>query len=210
MHARSAPTPAPGGATFDSARYSALLSDVTVTGISRSRRFHHASSRRETARIFPVSLLRAALSCGVPRGSLTADGSAMQVKLHRSDALSWALISRAPDARLRRYVIDYQGYREHAQAPMRRLQAPFAGLPMIVSFGPSLAVINGDRPAERGIHRSFLAGLHDVHVLTQYQGEQMGLQVNFTLLGAYRFLGITMSDIANRRIGLGDLLGDGE
>jgi len=134
----------------------------------------------------------------------------MQVKLHRSDALSWALISRAPDARLRRYVIDYQGYREHAQAPMRRLQAPFAGMPMIVSFGPSLEVINGERPAERAVHRSFLAGLHDVHVLTEYQGEQMGLQVNFTLLGAYRFLGITMSDIANRCLGLGDLLGDGE
>jgi AraC-like DNA-binding protein len=55
-----------------------------------------------------------------------------------------------------------------------------------------------------------VAGLHDVHVLTEYQGEQSGLQVNFTLLGAYRFLNITMSDIANRCIGLGDLLGDGE
>jgi AraC-like DNA-binding protein len=144
------------------------------------------------------------------RSSITADGQGMQVKHHRSDALSWTLISRAPDARLRRYVIDYHGNREHAQAPMRRLQAPFAGLPMIVTFGPSIEVINGDRPPERAVLRSFLAGLHDVHVLTEYQGEQMGLQVNFTLLGAYRFLNITMSDIANRCVGLGDLLGDGE
>jgi AraC-like DNA-binding protein len=141
---------------------------------------------------------------------MTADGSGVQVNVHRSDTLSWAMISRTPDARLGPYVIDYLGYRERSQAPMRRLQAPFAGVPMIVSLGPSIDIINGDRPAERGIHRSFLAGLHDVHVFTEFQGEQLGFQVNFTLLGAYRFLNITMSDVANRCVALGDLVGDGE
>ena len=34
--------------------------------------------------------------------------------------------------------------------------------------------------------------------------------MNFALLGAYRFLNITMSDIANRCLDLGDLLGDTE
>lgn len=38
----------------------------------------------------------------------------------------------------------------------------------------------------------------------------MGLQVNFTLLGAYRLLIITMSNIANRCLDLGDLLGDAD
>jgi AraC-like DNA-binding protein len=141
---------------------------------------------------------------------MAADGSGVQVNVHRSDAVTWALISRTPDTQLKPYVIDYRGYRERSRAPMRRLQAPFAGIPMIITFGPSIGVINGDRPAERGIYRSFLAGLHDVHVVTEYQGEQMGFQVNFTLLGAYRFLNITMSDIANRCLGLGDLVGDGE
>src|SRR5262245_55409138 len=37
MHPRSSPTPALGRATFDSARYSALLPDATVTGISPLR-----------------------------------------------------------------------------------------------------------------------------------------------------------------------------
>ena len=133
-----------------------------------------------------------------------------QMSLHRSDALDWALVSRAPDARLRPYVTEYMGYRERSRAPMRRLQAPFAGIPMIVTFGPSISIVNGDRPAERGIHRSFLAGLHDVHVFTEYQREQAGFQVTFTLLGAYRFLNIAMSDIANRCLELGELLGDGE
>jgi hypothetical protein len=61
-----------------------------------------------------------------------------------------------------------------------------------------------------GVFRSFLAGVHDVHVFTEYEDEQVGFQVNFTLLGAYRFLNITMSDIANRCLDLGDLLGDAE
>ncbi len=141
---------------------------------------------------------------------MPADGSGIAVNAHKSDAYSWAMVSRAPDPRLKPYVIDYLGYREHAAAPTRRLQPPFAGIPMIVTFGPSIDIINGDRPAERGLYRSFLAGLHDVHVFTEYDGEQRGFQVNFTLLGAYRFLNVTMSDIANRCVDLGDLLGEGE
>lgn len=141
---------------------------------------------------------------------MPAAASGVQVNIHRSDEHSWALVTRAPDSRLTRYVIDYCGYRERALTPMRRLQPPFAGVPMIVTFGPSIDIINGDLPTERGVFRSFLAGLHDVHVVTEYQGEQIGFQVNFTLLGAFRFLNITMSDIANRCVDLGDLLGDAE
>jgi AraC-like DNA-binding protein len=141
---------------------------------------------------------------------MPADASGVQANLHRSDEHSWALITRAPDFRLKPYVIDYWGYRERARTPMRRLQPPFAAIPMIVTFGPSIDIINGDLPTERGVFRSFLAGLHDVHVFTEYEGEQMGFEVNFTLLGAYRFLNITMSDVANRCLDLGDLLGDAE
>ena len=137
------------------------------------------------------------------RGAL----SSLQVRRHCSDGHGWTIVTGAPDRRLLPYVIDYQGYREHARTPMRRLQPPFDGIPMIVTFGPSIDIINGDVPTRRGVFRSFLAGLHDVHVMTEYVGEQMGFQVNFTLLGAYRFLDIDMSDIANRCLDLGDLLG---
>lgn len=134
-------------------------------------------------------------------------GSAIQVTRHGGEAHSWAMASRQPDARLAPYVIDYQGYREYAPAALRRLQAPFAGIPMIVTFGPAIDIINGDAPTVRATHQSFLAGLHDVHVVTEFRGEQRGFQVNFTLLGAYRLLRLTMSEIANRCVDLGDLLG---
>ena len=135
------------------------------------------------------------------------DGSGVSISRYEGQAHSWAMATRAPDPRLRSYVIDYLGYRELSRAPMRRLQAPFAGIPMIVSFGPRIDIMNGDRPQERGTHRSFLAGLHDVHVFTEYLGDQRGFQVNFTLLGAYRLLNIGMAEIANRCIALEDLLG---
>jgi len=136
-----------------------------------------------------------------------ADGSGVSISRHDGAAHSWATASRAPDRRLTPYVLDYQGYLESARRPMRRLQAPFAGVPMILTFGPEIDIINGDRPAARDTHRSFLAGLHDVHVFTEYEGAQRGFQVNFTLFGAYRLLNVTMSDLANRCVDLGDLLG---
>jgi AraC-like DNA-binding protein len=52
--------------------------------------------------------------------------------------------------------------------------------------------------------------LHDVHVVTEYEGEQRGIQVDFTPLGAYQFLDVAMSDVANRCLDLGDLLGGRE
>jgi AraC-like DNA-binding protein len=137
-----------------------------------------------------------------------ADGSGVSISRHDGEAQSWAMAARAPDPRLRSCVIDYVGYRESAREPMRRLQAHFAGIPMILTFGPDIDIINGDRPAARDTHRSFLAGLHDVHVFTEYRGDQRGFQVNFTLLGAYRLLNVTMSELANRCIDVGDLMGD--
>jgi AraC-like DNA-binding protein len=138
---------------------------------------------------------------------MAAERPAVDFRNYRSDAHSWAMAARAPDPRLKPYVSDYTGYSEQASQPMRRLQPPFAGIPMIVTFGPAIDIINGDRPAERGMFRSFLAGLHDVHVLTEFAGAQRGLQVNFTLLGAHRFLDAAMTDVANRCLDLGDIIG---
>jgi AraC-like DNA-binding protein len=135
------------------------------------------------------------------------DGSGFEVLRNDGPDHSWAMASRAPDARLKPYVLNYQGYREWARVPMRRLQAPFAGIPMIVSFGPAIDIMNGDAPEVRALHRSFLAGLYDMHVFTEFRGDQRGFQVNFTLLGAFRLLRLPMSEIANRCVDLSDLLG---
>jgi AraC-like DNA-binding protein len=112
----------------------------------------------------------------------------------------WEIVAGTPDARLRGSVLSYTGYVERATAPVRRLEVPFAGIPLIVSLGPSI-LVDGAR------HRSFVAGLGDRASVTEYAGEQRGLQVNLTPLGARRLLGVPMQELARRVVALEDLLG---
>ncbi len=112
----------------------------------------------------------------------------------------WEAISGRPDARLRGSVESYTGYVEHATSPMRRLEVPFAGIPMILSLGPSI-LVDGVR------HRSFVAGLDDRATVTEYAGEQHGVEVKLTPLGARRLLGLPMRELARRVVAIEDLLG---
>jgi AraC-like DNA-binding protein len=112
----------------------------------------------------------------------------------------WQAISGAPDPRLRGSVMSYTGYVEHAHGPMRRLEVPFAGIPMILSLGPSI-LVDGERV------RSFVAGLDDRPTVTEYTGEQRGIQVNLTPIGARRLLGLPMVALARRVVALEDVLG---
>jgi AraC-like DNA-binding protein len=113
----------------------------------------------------------------------------------------WESHAGTPDVRLRDYVASYTGYVELARSPLRRLEVPFAGIPMIVSLGPSI-VVDGVR------YRSFVAGLDDSATITEYCGEQRGLQVNLTPLGARRLLGLPMAELARRVVALEDVLGE--
>jgi len=72
-------------------------------------------------------------------------------------------VSGSPDPRLRGSVESYTGYVELATRPMRRLEVPFAGIPMILSLGPSI-LVDGVR------HRSFVAGLDDRATVTRVRG----------------------------------------
>ena len=109
------------------------------------------------------------------------------------------MVSGRPDPRLRGVVMGYTGYVERTAAPLCRLEVAVAVVPMILSFGPVLAV-DGAR------HRSFVAGLADGPTLIAHDGEQFGLEVNLTPLGARRLLGIPMSELARRVVALEDLL----
>lgn len=113
---------------------------------------------------------------------------------------TWRMVSRMPDAGLRGNVQSYTSYVEHAAAPMRRLEVPFAGIPLILSLGPSL-LVDGVR------HRSFVAGLDDTATVTEYAEEQRGIQVNLSPLGARRLLGLPMVELARRVVALEDVLG---
>jgi AraC-like DNA-binding protein len=79
---------------------------------------------------------------------------------------------------------------------------------LVVSFGPELRLLDPGGRAARALRRtSFVAGLDDGPTLTEHDGVQHGVQVNLTPLGAFRLLGVPMSDLARRVVSLEDVLG---
>ena len=70
------------------------------------------------------------------------------------------------------------------------------GVVLIVSFGDPISVQPSSEPTARRV-TSFVAGLHDGWVVTEYAGPQAGVQIDLSPLGAYRLLGVPSSEIAN-------------
>lgn len=122
------------------------------------------------------------------------------------------LVSGDPHPLLRPYVTSYQGYRDASSVIQRDVHAAFPGAPLIISFVPDPMITEpADGGSDPESHSSFVAGLHDTFSAGTWQGEQYGLQVNFTPVGAYLFLGLPMQEITNRIVEFGDLLGpDGD
>lgn len=114
---------------------------------------------------------------------------------------SWFVPARPPDA-LAGHVLRYLGYREHSTLPVRRRQAPVGSCALIIGFGPRLHLRG---PGGARTSGAFLAGMHDAAVLTEFTGEQYGLQVDLTPLGVYRLLHRPMSGLTNLVPGLDEL-----
>lgn len=118
------------------------------------------------------------------------------------------MVAAAPPARLRDVILSYTGYRERSLGPVRRQELPATGIVLIFDFGPTLHFLDGATDAVVGRHPGgFLAGLSEQPVLTETTGAQSGLHVNLTPLGARRLLGMPMSEVANRVIGVADAFG---
>ncbi len=104
-----------------------------------------------------------------------------------------------PHPALRGVVRRAADYRERS-APVRRLEAPLAGVVLIVSLGPDME-IDGRQTG------SFVAGVWDRPTVTGHRGEQAGYQLYLDLLGARRLLGVPLRELANRLVALEDVLG---
>jgi AraC-like DNA-binding protein len=136
-----------------------------------------------------------------------AAAAPIDIRRHDGDSHAWETASRPPAAALASLVRVYVGYTEHAAQAVRRLQVPFSGLPLIVSFGPSIRVTDPTAGDGGRAMTSFLAGLHDRYVVTEYRGAQAGVQVDLTPLGAaVLFCGVA-AEAANRVVDLADVLG---
>ncbi|MCW2984554.1 MAG: AraC family transcriptional regulator [Conexibacter sp.] len=121
---------------------------------------------------------------------------------HVSPAGDWESVTRPPHPALAPLVHrGYVGYVEHG-GPLRRLETPHEAITVIVNLGPPIAVLGW------GAQRSFVAGLHDRAVVTEHAGEQCGIQLDLTPLGARMLFGLPMRELARRVVDLGALVPD--
>jgi AraC-like DNA-binding protein len=135
--------------------------------------------------------------------------TAAQVVVARHDGPlgRWELASRDARPSLRGDVAGYIGYVEDTNQPLRRREPATVDVTLILSFGPTLEVLDLSGAGAR--HTSFVAGLSDAPVLIEHAGIQHGVEINLTPLGARRLLGVPMHELTNRVVELGDVLGPG-
>jgi AraC-like DNA-binding protein len=120
----------------------------------------------------------------------------------------WEVALRAPAPALRAFVADdYCGYRERSPLPSRRRELPVPYVPVIVEFAPPIRVYDYGQDRRFARHRGgFVAGLGGQFTLCEHDGDQHGLQVNLTPLGARLVFGIPMHELSGRAQALADLL----
>jgi AraC-like DNA-binding protein len=94
------------------------------------------------------------------------------------------------------------GFREDADAPVRRHEGPGADVVVVLSFGNEWT-IDGVR------HTSFVGGLHERQVVTEHPGSSFGMQLNLPPPTAYGLFRLPLYTLARRTVALEDVLGRG-
>ena len=135
-----------------------------------------------------------------------ADG--ISVATHEGDGFSWTMAHGRPHPGLAGVVAGpYCGYVEDADEPFRRREVATGNVTMIVSFGEPIDLVEMSHSTSGGRRMaSFVAGLHDGYAITEHHGNQHGVQIDLTPLGAARVLGVP-EEVANECVALDDLLG---
>ena len=121
--------------------------------------------------------------------------------------VAFELARRMPSQRMAGLISGMTGYREMVRGRFcQRESAPLV-VPLIISLGTPFLIALGREPDAADQQRSFAAGLHVGAVYIQSDGGAECVQVDFTPLGAYRFFGGAVVDLAARMIEIGDVLG---
>lgn len=120
----------------------------------------------------------------------------------------WELTSREPHGSLRGLVRRYVGYRECSTVPVRRREVPTGDVSLIASFGPRIEVRDEHDP---GVvrHRltSFVVPVDDTWAVTEYVGEQHGVEITLSPPAASRLLGVPLHELTEQVLELADVLG---
>jgi AraC-like DNA-binding protein len=112
--------------------------------------------------------------------------------------------AHVPHPSLRGQVRRVVGFVECAGREVYRRELPFGGVPIILSFGDQVRISSA---AGSGTYTSFVAGLHEIPVDTTHDGKLRCIQVDLDPLGAYRLLGLPMSELRDAVVPVDELVG---
>ena len=121
--------------------------------------------------------------------------------------VAFEMVRRPPSQRTAGLISAISGYRETARGRFSQREAAPLAIPLIISFGTPFTIALGREPDAADRQRSFAAGLYAGPVYIESDGGAECVQVDFTPLGAYRFFGGAVVDLAARMIGIDDVLG---
>lgn len=127
---------------------------------------------------------------------------------HDSENGRWTLLRAAPPIWLQPYIREIQGYSEEAGQPVMRKELPSGIIPMILVFGHGFSLHDrSTHHISRSLDRSFIAGLHERYVLVGSAGQALCMQVDFTPLGARRFLRLDLLALTGEVVDLDSVIG---
>jgi AraC-like DNA-binding protein len=133
-----------------------------------------------------------------------------EVAIERADGPGgwWEMAYRDPHPALDGYLGPMCGYEEDSPTPLCRREAPNGRVTLIIGLGDPIEIrqMSSSPTPYPGRVTSFVAGLHEGFALVESR-RQHGIQLDLTPLGAYRLLGLPMSEIANSIVALDDLRG---
>ena len=107
----------------------------------------------------------------------------IRIVRHESAGVCFELAFATPASELRPYVRQFVGWIDHSTTHERRRQVPSANLPLIFNFDAWVHQRKADA-THTSTHRTFTAGLHERYTTVEMVGGGLGLQVDFTPLGA--------------------------
>ncbi len=122
--------------------------------------------------------------------------------------VAFEMVRRPPSQRTAGLVSMMSGYRELAGGRFSQREAAPLAVPLIISFGTPFTIALGREPDQADRHHSFAAGLYAGPVYIESDGGAECVQVDFTPLGAYRFFGGAVVDLAARMIEVDAVLGN--
>jgi AraC-like DNA-binding protein len=125
-------------------------------------------------------------------------------RLYKSELVE--LAQRCPTDTLRRYVRRYTAWRDSDCRVVRRRHVPAGTVPLIINFTARVR-LSSSTARSWSEHQAFTAGLHDAFTISESTGPNLGVQVDFTALGARLFYNRPLDDFANRSVECSDVLG---